>query len=65
MVDSQALQNLHGRDPEHEAQPGTEMWCWKPLGARIVGIGGELDQITQGEGRHDLKDGSQELAETA
>lgn len=65
VVGGQALDDLHGGHADDQADSAADMGRGQALQACDVGVGGELDQVAQGEGRHDLHDGGQQAAAAA
>ena len=65
VVSGQALKDLHEGHANHKAHAVRNMRCWLSLETRNVGVGGELDQVAQRKGGHDLQDGRQQTAGAA
>lgn len=56
VVGAQALTHLHGRDAQYEADAPADGRAGNVLPVRDVGVGGELDEEAEGEGRDDHED---------
>ena len=65
VVSGQALEDLHEGHANDQAHALRNMRCRLSLETRNVGVGGELDQVAQRKGGHDLQDGRQQTAGAA